>query len=46
MLASFWPFFFQAGGTVLDEEGNLNLDSEATLEAPHLYQQAEDRGHL
>lgn len=33
MLASFWPFFFQAGGTVLDEEGNLNLDSEATLEA-------------
>src|SRR5699024_1353196 len=32
MLASFWPFFFQAGGTVLDEEGNLNLDSEATLE--------------
>ena len=33
MLASFWPFFFQAGGTVLDEEGNLNLDSDATLEA-------------
>ena len=33
MLAGFWPFFFQAGGTVLDEEGNLNLDSEATLEA-------------
>ena len=32
LLASFWPFFFQAGGTVLDEEGNLNLDSEATLE--------------
>ena len=33
MLAGFWPFFFQAGGTVLDEEGNLNLDSDATLEA-------------
>ena len=33
MLAGFWPFFFQAGGTVLDEEGNLNLDSEETLEA-------------
>lgn len=32
MLASFWPFFFQAGGTVLDDEGRLNLDSEATLE--------------
>ena len=33
MLAGFWPFFFQAGGTVLDEDGNLNLDSDATLEA-------------
>ena len=33
MLAGFWPFFFQAGGSVLDEEGNLNLDSDATLEA-------------
>ena len=33
MLAGFWPFFFQAGGTVLDEEGNHNLDSEETLEA-------------
>ena len=33
MLAGFWPFFFQAGGTVLDEEGNLNLGSDATLEA-------------
>ena len=33
MLAGFWPFFFQAGGTVLDEEGNLNLDSDAPLEA-------------
>ena len=33
MLAGFWPFFFQAGGTVLDEEGNLNLDSDATLQA-------------
>lgn len=33
MLAGFWPFFFQAGGSVLDDAGNLNLDSDATYQA-------------
>lgn len=27
LLTSFWPFFFQAGGSVLTETGELNMDS-------------------
>ena len=44
MLASFWPFFFQAGGEVLDAEGNLNLDSEATLEVLNFINKMKENG--
>ena len=44
MLASFWPFFFQAGGEVLDAEGNLNLDSEATLEVLSFINKMKENG--
>lgn len=33
MNGSFWPYFFSAGGELLDSEGNLNLNSDAGLAA-------------
>lgn len=42
LLTSFWPFFFQAGGTVLTETGELNMDSEATLEALNFIKKLRD----
>lgn len=32
LLTSFWPYYFQAGGTVLDENGNVNLNNQAGLD--------------
>lgn len=43
-LASFWPFFFQAGGEVLDSEGNLNFDCDATLEVLNFIKKFKDDG--
>lgn len=42
LLTSFWPFFFQAGGSVLTETGELNMDSEATLEALNFIKKLRD----
>jgi len=39
----FWPFFWSAGGEIVDEEGNLTIDSEAGLKATEfLYSLKED----
>lgn len=42
LLTSFWPFFFQAGGSVLTETGELNMDSEAALEALNFIKKLRD----
>ena len=42
LLTSFWPFFFQVGGSVLTETGELNMDSEATLEALNFIKKLRD----
>ena len=42
LLTSFWPFFFQAGGSVLTETGELNMDSEATLETLNFIKKLRD----
>ena len=42
LLTSFWPFFFQACGSVLTETGELNMDSEATLEALNFIKKLRD----
>lgn len=42
LLTNFWPFFFQAGGSVLTETGELNMDSEATLEALNFIKKLRD----
>lgn len=44
LMTGFWPYFFQAGGTVLDENGELNMDSEATLETLNFIKRMKDEG--
>ena len=44
LMTGFWPYCFQAGGTVLGENGELNMDSEATLEALNFIKRMKDEG--
>ena len=42
----FWPFFWGDGGQIVDEEGNLTIDSEAGLEAATFIRSLLDEGYL
>ena len=40
----YWPIFWGAGGEIVDEEGNLTIDTEAGLEATKYIYKPERRG--
>ena len=42
----FWPFFWGAGGEIVDGEGNLTIDSEAGLEATEFIKSLKDNGYM
>ena len=42
----FWPFFWGNGGEIVDEEGNLTIDSEAGLETVEFIKSLLDEGYL
>ncbi len=42
----FWPYFWSAGGEIVDEEGNLTIDSEAGLETANLILDMKDKGYI
>ena len=42
----FWPFFWGDGGQIVDEEGNLTIDTEAGLEAATFVRSLLDEGYL
>ena len=42
----FWPYFWSAGGEIVDADGNLTLDSEAGLEACTYIRSLLDEGYL
>jgi multiple sugar transport system substrate-binding protein len=42
----FWPFFWGAGGEIVDDEGNLTIDTEAGLEATEYIRGLLDNGYL
>ena len=42
----FWPFFWSNGGQIVDDEGNLTLDSEAGLKAAEFVKSLLDEGYL
>lgn len=43
---SFWPFFWSAGGEIVDAEGNLTIDSAAGLEALTFMNEIAQKGYL
>lgn len=42
----FWPFFWGAGGELVDAEGNLTIDTEAGLEAAQFIYDLKEQGYL
>ncbi len=42
----FWPFLWGAGGAIVDENGNMTLDSEAGLEAVEFLHTLYEEGYL
>lgn len=42
----FWPYFWSAGGEIVDDEGNLTIDSEAGLEAINFINDMKEKGYL
>lgn len=44
LMTGFWPYFFQAGGEILDAEGNLTINSEAGVAALEFIKSFSDNG--
>lgn len=42
----FWPYFWGAGGEIVDSEGNLTIDSEAGLTAINFINDMKEKGYL
>lgn len=42
----FWPYFWSAGGEIVDAEGNLTLNSPEGLKAVQLLQELNEKGYL
>lgn len=42
----YWPYFWGAGGEIVDEEGNLTIDSEAGLEATEFLYSLLENGYV
>lgn len=42
----YWPYFWGAGGEIVDEEGNLTIDSEEGLEATKFLYSLKEQGIL
>ena len=42
----FWPYFWSAGGEIVDKDGNLTIDTEAGLEATEFLQGLREDGIL
>lgn len=42
----FWPYFWSAGADIVDDEGNLTIDSEAGLEALTFINDMAQKGYL
>lgn len=42
----FWPFFWSNGGQIVDDEGNLTLDSEAGVETVEFIRGLLDQGYI
>ena len=42
----YWPYFWGAGGEIVDEEGNLTIDSKEGLEATKFLYSLKEQGIL
>ena len=42
----YWPYFWGAGGEIVDDEGNLTIDSDAGLEATEFIKSLMDNGYV
>lgn len=42
----YWPYFWSAGGEIVDEDGNLTIDSEAGLAATQFLYDLKENGYL
>lgn len=42
----FWPYFWSAGGNIVDDEGNLTIDSEGGLVAIEYINEMAQKGYL
>lgn len=42
----YWPYFWSAGGEIVDEDGNLTIDTDAGLEATKFLQELREDGIL
>ena len=43
-MLAFWPYYFQAGGTMLDENGNIAINNEAGLKTLEFLKKFADEG--
>ena len=44
LMLAFWPYYFQAGGTMLDAEGNIAINNEAGLKTLEFLKKFADEG--
>ena len=44
LMTSFWPFYFQAGGVMLDENGEIDINNEAGLKTLEFIKSLYDEG--
>ena len=44
LMLAFWPYYFQAGGKMLDENGEISIDNEAGLAALNFLKSFYDEG--
>ncbi len=44
LMLAFWPYYFQAGGKILDENGQVNINNEAGLKAVEFLKKLYDEG--
>ena len=44
LMLAFWPYYFQAGGTMLDAEGNIAINNEAGLATLEFLKKFADEG--
>ena len=44
LMLAFWPYYFQAGGVMLDENGEISINNEAGLKTLEFIKSFEDEG--